>query len=105
MHKTLYTSMLVIGLLGAAGCAVTDNQSSVGEYVDDATITSRVKTRMAEDPQVGAMRLQVETLNGTVQLSGFATSAAEKARAAEIARSVPNVKRVRNDIVVRTGSH
>jgi osmotically-inducible protein OsmY len=43
----------------------------------------------------------VETLNGTVQLSGFAKSAAEKAQAENIARNVKNVKGVRNDIVVR----
>lgn len=104
MNKTLFTSVLVLGLLGTAGCALTDGQSTVGEYVDDATITTRVKARMAEDKQVSAMRLNVETLNGTVQLSGFATSEAEKARATQIARNVPEVKAVRNDIVVRPAS-
>jgi hyperosmotically inducible periplasmic protein len=83
------------------GCAVSSGQSTVGDYVDDATITTRVKTRFAEDPQVSAMRIKVETLKGEVELSGFATSDAEKERAAEVARSVPNVKAVRNNIVVR----
>jgi hyperosmotically inducible periplasmic protein len=104
MNRTLLTSVVVIGLLGAAGCAVTDRQSTVGQYVDDATITTRVKTRMAEDPQVSAMRIGVETLNGTVQLSGFAANDTEKARAAQLARSVPGVKDVRNNINIRTGN-
>ena len=104
MNRTLLTSVVVIGLLGAAGCAVTDRQSTVGQYVDDATITTRVKTRMAEDPQVSAMRISVETLNGTVQLSGFAANDTEKARAAQLARSVPGVKDVRNNINIRTGN-
>jgi osmotically-inducible protein OsmY len=101
MNRTLYTSALVLSLLGAAGCAVTDSQSTVGQYVDDSTITTRVKSRMAEDTQVSASRISVETLNGTVQLSGFAANSAEKARAAQIARSVPGVKDVRNNIAVQ----
>ena len=39
------------------GCAVTSGQSSVGQYVDDATVTTRVKTRFAEDTNVSAMRI------------------------------------------------
>jgi osmotically-inducible protein OsmY len=101
MKRLILASMVAVGAVLSAGCAVTDRQSTVGEFVDDATISTRVKARMAEDPAVSAMRLQVETLNGTVQLSGFATSQAEKERAAALARSVPNVKAVRNDIIVR----
>ena len=56
---------------------------------------------MAEDPNVSAMRISVETLNGTVQLSGFATTQAEKDKAAVLARGVPEVKDVRNNIIVR----
>jgi osmotically-inducible protein OsmY len=100
-HKYLPASILVLALLGTAGCAVTDRQSTVGQYVDDTTITTRVKTRFAEDPKVSAMRISVETLNGTVQLSGFAASEAERDRATELARSVPDVKQVRNNIVVK----
>lgn len=85
----------------AGGCAVTSGQSSVGQYVDDTTITTRVKTRMAEDPAVSAMRIQVETLNGTVQLSGFAATQAEKDQAGSLARAVPDVRAVRNNIIVR----
>ena len=97
----LSTSILALALLGTAGCAVTSGQSSVGQYVDDTTITTRVKTRFAEDKEVSAMRIQVETLNGTVQLSGFANSEAERAQAVELARAVPDVKAVRNNIVVK----
>jgi hyperosmotically inducible protein len=84
-----------------SGCAVTSGQSTVGQAVDDTTITTRVKARMAEDPSVSAMRIEVETLNGVVQLAGFATSQAEKDRAGTLARNVPNVRDVRNNILVR----
>ena len=92
-------------LLGTTGCAVTSGQSSVGQYVDDSTITARVKTKMATDPTVSAMRIEVKTVNGTVQLAGFATSQAEKDAAGKMAAEVPDVKSVRNDIIVRAPSN
>jgi osmotically-inducible protein OsmY len=100
--KTVFIAAAVAVMgAGYTGCAVTDGQSTVGQAIDDTTITTRVKARMAEDPNVSAMRIDVETLNGVVQLSGFATSPAEKDRAAMVVRNVPNVREVRNNIVVR----
>ena len=104
MKNILVASMIAVGALATTGCAVTSGQSSVGQFVDDTTITTRVKARFAEDKTVSAMRIQVETLNGTVQLSGFATSQKEKDMAGQLARSTPDVKAVRNDIVVRPAS-
>jgi len=101
MKKILIASMVVLTALAGGGCAVTSGQSTVGQYVDDATIATRVKTRFAEDSQVSAMRIQVEALKGTVQLAGFATSQTEKDRAGQIARATPDVKEVRNNIIVK----
>jgi osmotically-inducible protein OsmY len=101
MKKILIASMVVLTALATTGCAVTSGQSTVGQYVDDATVATRVKARFAEDPAVSAMRIQVEALKGTVQLAGFATSQTEKDRAGQIARGVPDVKEVRNNIIVR----
>ena len=104
--KTIFlASAIAIGALLSSGCSVTSGQSTVGQFVDDATITTRVKARFAEDERVSAMRIGVETLNGSVQLSGFATSQAEKDRAASIARAVPDVRAVQNNIVVRAASN
>ena len=105
MKQFLLASLVALGALTTAGCAVTSGQSSVGQYVDDATITTRVKARFAEDPAVSAIRIQVETLNGTVQLSGFAATAGEKDKAGQMARAVPDVKGVRNDIIVRAAQN
>ena len=85
----------------SSGCAVTRGQETAGSYVDDAAITTAVKAKFAADKTVAATSISVETLNGTVQLSGFAKSAAEKAQAETIARNTKNVRAVRNDIVVR----
>jgi osmotically-inducible protein OsmY len=93
------TSVLAIPVL--QGCAVARDQQSVGSYIDDATLTTRVKAKFAEDKTVSAMSISVETLKGVVQLSGFAKSAEERSKAEELARNVSGVASVRNDIVLR----
>jgi len=95
-----FTALAGITIIGS-GCAVGRGQSTAGAYVDDTAITSAVKAKFIEDKTVSASSVSVETLNGTVQLSGFAKSMAEKSQAENIARGVKNVKSVRNDIVVR----
>jgi hyperosmotically inducible periplasmic protein len=101
MKNILVAVVVATSALITTGCAITSGQSTVGQYVDDATVATRVKSRFAEDAGVSAMRIQVEALKGTVQLAGFATSQAEKDRAGQLARGVPDVKEVRNNIIVR----
>lgn len=88
-------------VVGTTACAVARDQQTVGAYVDDATITTQVKAKLVEDKAVSANAISVETLNGTVQLSGFAKSSAERSQAAQLAQSVKGVKSIRNDIIVR----
>lgn len=99
--KFFGASLLTASLLGAVGCTVMRGQSTVGQAVDDTVITTQVKARFAESPVVSVMAINVETLHGTVQLSGFAKNETERAAAESIARSVPNVTSVKNDIIVR----
>ena len=94
-------AVAALALLLASGCAVTRGQESVGAYVDDTTITSTVKGRYVGNKDVDASSIRVETLNGTVMLSGFAKNATEKATAESIARKVNGVKSVKNEIAVR----
>ena len=94
-------AVAAFALLTASGCAVTRGQESVGAYVDDTTITSTVKGRYVGNKDVDASSISVETLNGTVMLSGFAKNANEKATAESIARNVKGVKSVKNEIAVR----
>ena len=100
-RTTLAAAMTAAVLLTVSGCAVMRGQETVGAYVDDAGITSLVKARMVENKQVDAASIKVETLNGTVMLSGFAKNATEKMTAQEIARGVKGVKMVQNQIAVR----
>lgn len=101
----LATAIAMTSTLYFSGCAVTSGQSTMGQYVDDTAITARVKAKFAEDSQVSAMRINVDTLKGEVQLSGYAKSEAERTRAAELAASVPDVSKVKNNIVVRPATN
>lgn len=102
IKTVLVAAVSAAALLTLPGCAVTRGQSSVGEYIDDATITTQVKARMVENKQVDAAAISVETLNGTVMLSGFAKNATEKSTAEQIARGVNGVKSVKNEIAIRS---
>ena len=94
-------SAVAATLLAASGCAVTRNQESVGAYVDDTAITTAVKGRFIDNKDVDASSIRVETLNGTVMLSGFAKSSTEKNTAENIAWQVKGVKSVKDEIIVR----
>jgi hyperosmotically inducible protein len=85
-------------------CASTPTQESLGETVDDSLITTKVKAAFVEDKNVSALHIEVETFKGTVQLSGFANSATEMERAADLARGIKGVKSVKNDIRLKTAS-
>jgi hyperosmotically inducible periplasmic protein len=84
------------------GCAVSRGQSSVGEYIDDASITTAVKAKFVESKSVDATSIKVETLNGEVMLSGFAKTGTERSEAENLARGVHGVKTVKNQVVVRS---
>jgi len=101
MRTLLATTVTALSLVTVTGCAVTRGQETVGAYVDDAAITARIKGRFVENQQVDASSISVETLNGTVMLSGFAKNATERTTAEDIARRVSGVKAVKNEIAVR----
>ena len=96
-----FAAVTGITVLAATGCSVARDQQTVGAYVDDAGITTAVKAKMAEDKTVSATSISVETLNGTVMLSGFAKNGAERNTAEAIARGVKGVVAVKNEIAVR----
>jgi osmotically-inducible protein OsmY len=105
VSRPLSTAALCL-MLGASlvsvGCSGNPTRASTGQYIDDATITTKVKAKMVEDPAVSALNIKVETFRGTVQLSGFANNATEVNRAVEIARSTDGVQSVKNDIRLKT---
>ena len=85
-------------LLSVLGCAATSTQESTGEYIDDSVITSKVKAAILNEPSLKVFQISVDTNKNVVQLSGSVATGAEKTKATEIARSVPGVRSVRNDL-------
>ena len=92
------TAMLLAFVLAVpllTGCGKT-----VGETIDDATITTRVKTAFINDPMVGGLRIDVDTFKGIVTLSGGVKSKAEEAKAIELARSIRGVTDVKSTLKI-----
>jgi osmotically-inducible protein OsmY len=90
--------LLVIALV--APLLLTACGKTVGETVDDATITARVKTALLNDPQTGGLRIDVDTFKGVVTLSGGVKSAAERDAAVAIARKTPGVVDVKSTLQI-----
>ena len=78
IRTVIAAAAISMTLLTVTGCAVGRGQQTAGAYVDDSAITASVKTRMLDNPNVAGTSITVETLNGTVMLSGFAKSQKER---------------------------
>lgn len=87
-------------LLASAGCETTHGQSA-SSYLDDTSITTSVKARLASDQMGTVTRIDVETTRGTVHLNGVVDNAEDKERVERLAGSVEGVKRIVNNLQVR----
>jgi osmotically-inducible protein OsmY len=96
--KRFSAALFAAVLLSALGCASTATRESTGEYVDDTVITTRVKTAIFNEPSLKVLQINVETYKSVVQLSGFVNSATDMSKALDVARDVPGVRSVRNDL-------
>ena len=85
--------LLTLPLLAACG-------KTVGETIDDATNTTRVKTAFLNDPAIGGLRIDVDTFKGVVTLSGRVKSKAEEVKAMEIAKTITGVVDVRSTLQI-----
>ncbi|SDA18188.1 hyperosmotically inducible protein [Nitrosospira sp. Nsp18] len=101
----LLASIFVIGTLWmpvTGFSASHDSDSSVGEFVKDSVITSKIKARLAAEKDVSAMHIMVDTdKNGVVVLSGTARSQAEIDKAHSIAHAVEGVTKVISHIKIK----
>jgi osmotically-inducible protein OsmY len=101
-HTRAIALAILTGLtLATSGCAVWRGQTDAATYVDDRAITTAVKAKLIEDKTTGGLSINVDTLNGTVALSGFAKSQTEKDMAGRIAANTKGVREVRNKLIVR----
>lgn len=98
----LFASFVALTLaLAISGCSSSPNQESTGQYIDSSAVTAKVKAAMLSEPGLKSMQIGVETYKDGVQLNGFVDSAEARNRAGAVARSVPGVKSVRNDLLIK----
>jgi osmotically-inducible protein OsmY len=83
------------------GCAGDRYHQSTGEAIDDRGISMRVKSALANDAEYKYEGVDVKTFKGTVQLSGFVDTRAQKSRAEDLAKGVEGVKQVQNNISLK----
>ncbi|HEY2988715.1 MAG TPA: BON domain-containing protein [Candidatus Binatia bacterium] len=91
---------LLLSLVGAQAAMTADKSEKVQQYVDDATITTAVKTKLAADKIKTLVRVSVDTAGGVVTLSGTVESADQKKHAEEVARGVEGVSQVVNNLQI-----
>lgn len=99
----LFFALAFAGLLAGplTACAGTKSESSTGEYIDDSVVSNKIRAKLVDDEELNMFQIDVTTFKGEVQLSGFVSNAAAKARATQVASSVEGVKTVHNDLVVK----
>jgi osmotically-inducible protein OsmY len=95
-----YATVILLAVTVIAPLLLSACGKSVGETVDDATITTRVKTSLLNDPDVGGMRIDVDTFKGIVTLSGAVKTPAERDKAVGLARKITGVKDVKSTLQI-----
>jgi len=103
MKKHSYATVVMLALVLVAPLLLAACGKTVGETIDDATITTRVKTAYINDPVVGALRIDVDTFKGVVTLSGRVKTKEEEQKAIQLARSIKGVTDVKSTLQVDPG--
>ena len=98
-QRSVPVILLLVMLLASA--LATSCGKSVGDTIDDATITTRVKTALLNDPDVGGLRIDVDTFKGVVTLSGRVYTKEEETKAIALARTVSGVTDVKSTLQIQ----
>lgn len=96
--KRISAFFAAVALATMLGCVSSPGKETPGQYVDDAVITTKVKTAIFNEPSLKSAEINVETFKGVVQLSGFVSSRSNMLTAVNVARGVSGVTSVRDDM-------
>lgn len=100
--KRLTVCLSIVFATMITACAPTETSRGTGQVVDDASVTTRVKTKIAQTAGLGeAMAVNVDTYRGVVSLAGFVDSAEQMQLALQAARDVPGVVSVKNNLQIK----
>jgi hyperosmotically inducible protein len=99
LRTIVSVALLSSSAIFVVGCAHEGHERSAGEVVDDATITTKVRTALLAQDDVKSFDISVKTFEGTVQLSGFVDSQWQVDKAGQVAAAVGGVRHVKNDLI------
>ena len=102
--RSFRSSALILIVIVAAGVtAASAQQRSMGQVIDDTTITTEIKAKLTADTLSNLTKIGVNTRDGVVTLTGDVDSLERKARAAQIASSIRGVRQVVDNVQVLGG--
>ena len=99
--RKLVLPLMLSAVVGLAACQATTGKTA-SQTMNDASITAAVQTKLTTDRMANFTRVDVDTEQGIVQLSGVVQTSEQRARAEELTKQVNGVKRVHNNLQVRT---
>jgi hyperosmotically inducible protein len=100
MTSMIRVAVLLVVLFAVSGCQAMTGRTA-GRNIDVLTITASVKARLVADKLSNFTRIDVDTVNAVVSLTGLVESEFEKRRAEDIASLVDGVEKIVNDLQVQ----
>ena len=85
----------------SAGQKVDSSMNKVGNFMDDSTITAKVKAALVDHDSIKSTDISVKTDQKVVTLSGFVESQAQAEEAVKVAKGVEGVTSVSDKLHVR----
>jgi hyperosmotically inducible periplasmic protein len=102
MLKILSVALGVLTLSLQLSACTTMTGESLGQNIDDTTITTTVKSKLALEKATSLTRIGVDTVKGVVHLTGVVENPELRERAESVARGVGGVRGVVNNLQVQT---
>jgi hypothetical protein len=101
--SALIMILILSVIVTAVAMVASAQQRSVGQVIDDATLTTEIKAKLTADTLSNLTKIGVNTREGVVTLTGDVDSLERKARAVQIASSVRGVRQVVDNVQVLGG--
>lgn len=102
MERSVEVAKAVMGVKAVNNkLSIKDGTQTIGNKIDDAVITTSIKTAMLADTIMKSREVSVVTVKGEVQLSGYVDSDTQLSHATEVAKSVQGVVNVVNNMTVK----
>lgn len=92
--------LLLVSVFFASGCSTISGRTA-GQTVDDSAITAKINAKIVQDPALQYLKIDVDTFQGNVALSGTVPSREAQDRLVGLARTTEGVKSVQTNLVVQ----